>query len=392
MYSGDAARRAIAPELPVLAELRRELHRAPSLSGEEQPTAKELLSWLGENAPAHTVEGLGGSGIAAVYGGQGSGPTVLLRAELDALPIQEPEGFPHGSKIPGVAHKCGHDGHMAILAGVARLLSRAPPQAGRVVLLFQPAEETGEGARAVVRDPKFAEIAPDYAFALHNLPGFPAASIAVREGAFAAASEGLEVWLSGASSHASEPHLGRSPALALSQLIPALFALPAQLLPMDAGAAVAITHANLGEPSFGVAAGEARIRATLRSSESAELERLMSAAERAAEGLGRAHGLEVTLGRHDRFGATENDSAGARLVREAAAGAGLACEALPRPFPWSEDFGEILATCRGAMFGLGAGPACAPLHNEAYDFPDDILEPGVVAMATAASLALGSRS
>ncbi len=388
MFGAEAARRALAQELPALTELRRALHRTPSLSDEEQPTAERLLAWLGEHAPARTVRGLGGAGIAAVYDGAEPGPTVLLRAELDALPIAEPGHLAHASQIPGVSHKCGHDGHMAILAGVAKLVSRSPPAKGRVVLLFQPAEETGTGARAVVQDPKFAEIAPDYAFALHNLPGYPKASIAVRAGAFAAASEGLEIWLAGASSHASEPHLGKSPALALSQLIPALLALPAQLLPMDTGAAVAITHANLGEPSFGIAAGKARVQTTMRSSETADLERLMTAAERAAEGLGAAHGLEVTHARHDRFGATANDDDGARIVREAAKACGLACEGLPGPFPWSEDFGEILGTCRGAMFGVGAGPSCAPLHNEEYDFPDDILESGVLTMTTAASLAL----
>ncbi len=371
-----------------LVTLRRDLHRHPSLSEKEQPTADRLAAWLREHAPGRFVEGLGGAGLAVIYEGSASGPTVLLRAELDALPIAEGGELDHESALPGVSHKCGHDGHMALLAGVASMFSRVPPEAGRVVALFQPAEEIGTGARAVIADPRYAELRPDFAFALHNLPGFPSGAVAVRQGTFAAASEGLEVRLTGASSHASEPHLGTSPALALSQLIQALLALPAQHLPMDGCAAVAVTHARLGEPSFGVAAGDATVQATLRASTTADLQRLMAAAERVAAGLAQAQGLDAACSRHDRFAATVNDPDAVGMIERAASDCELSLAAIEGPFPWSEDFGEFLAGCRGAMFGLGAGPECAPLHNEYYDFPDELLEPGALALAACASIAL----
>ena len=153
-----------------LTSFRRELHRKPELSGEEAETAKTISGALTELAPDHLLSGLGGHGVAAVYDSGRDGPTVLFRAELDALPIKEASGAEWSSETSGKAHLCGHDGHMTMLLALARLLSRRRPQTGRCVLMFQPAEEDGSGARAVVADPKFRNIRPDWAFAIHNEP------------------------------------------------------------------------------------------------------------------------------------------------------------------------------------------------------------------------------
>lgn len=160
---------------------RRKLHAMPELSGQEIRTAEELRACLATMRPDRIIAGLGGHGVAAVYQGADPGPTVLFRAELDALPITEETGLGHRSTIAGKAHLCGHDGHMATLAALARGLGRQRPRRGRVVLLFQPAEETGAGAAAVLADPCFAAIAPDVSFSYHNMPGLPLGRVALAD-------------------------------------------------------------------------------------------------------------------------------------------------------------------------------------------------------------------
>lgn len=142
---------------------RHHLHRNPEVSGQEAETAVAVADRLANHGPDRILRGLGGYGVAAVFDGPEPGPTVLLRCELDALPILEIGKVPHRSRIDGRAHLCGHDGHSAILTLVAAHLARQRPSRGRVVLLFQPAEETGAGAAAVIADPAFAEFSPDFA-------------------------------------------------------------------------------------------------------------------------------------------------------------------------------------------------------------------------------------
>ena len=154
-----------------LIEIRKKLHRNPELSGNEKDTSKLIKSLMITYRPDRIIEGLGGFGLAVVFNGKQAGPSVMFRCELDALPILENSKIPHQSDNHGVAHKCGHDGHMTIMIGLAEAIFHDPPEKGRVILLFQPAEENGEGALAVIRDNKFRDIEPEYIFALHNLHG-----------------------------------------------------------------------------------------------------------------------------------------------------------------------------------------------------------------------------
>lgn len=157
-------------DLEDLTAFRRHLHSRPELSGEESETALLVQEALASTTPASILSGLGGHGVAAVYEGAEPGPTVMIRSELDALPIFELSDIPHRSVVPGKAHLCGHDGHSTILLGLARQLQRKPPRCGRVVLLLQPAEETGAGARAVLADPRFEQIRPEWSFSLTTCP------------------------------------------------------------------------------------------------------------------------------------------------------------------------------------------------------------------------------
>ncbi|MDP3379657.1 MAG: M20/M25/M40 family metallo-hydrolase, partial [Brevundimonas sp.] len=188
-------------DIAELTDWRRELHRFPEVSRDEAGTAARVVAALGALGPDQVLTGLGGHGVAAVFTGRDPGPTVLFRAELDALPIEELSDAPHRSTIPGKGHLCGHEGHMTLLMGLGRLLARNRPARGRVVLLFQPAEEDGSGAAAVVADPAFAAIKPDWAFAIHNLPGLPLGHGALSAGVVNCASLGLKTTLTGKTAH-----------------------------------------------------------------------------------------------------------------------------------------------------------------------------------------------
>lgn len=194
-----------------LIELRHDLHRHPEISGEEKETARRVRAFLEQAPPERLLAGLGGHGVAAVYDSGRSGPSVLIRSEIDALPIHEKGEVEYRSSVDGKGHLCGHDGHSTILTALALGLARQRPETGRVILLFQPAEETGAGAAAVIADPRFAEIKPDYSFSLHNLPGLPFGHVSVVEGPVNCASRGIKITLAGKTAHASSPEHGISP-------------------------------------------------------------------------------------------------------------------------------------------------------------------------------------
>lgn len=368
-------------ETDTLVELRRRLHRQAELSSREEKTAELVDLFLGSCRPDRVLRGLGDGthrshGAAYVFEAESPGPTVLLRCELDALPIAETIELDHASRSPGVSHKCGHDGHMAIVAGVAASLARRGPIRGRAVLLFQPAEETGEGAARVLTDTRLAGLAPDAAVALHNLPACPLGQVVLRRGAFNCASVGLVARLEGESSHAAEPEQARSPAAALARLLDDLPALAARE-PPDAGALLTITHASLGEPTLGITPGEATLMATLRASSDGLLGELARRSEDRIREAAASCGLEVSLERREPFRACCNAPHLVDAVGRAADALGLPVRELEQPLRWSEDFAEFGVRYPSVLFGLGAGLDQPPLHSPAYDFPDALLPIGV---------------
>ncbi|MBR9842352.1 MAG: amidohydrolase [Rhodobacteraceae bacterium] len=369
---------ALTPEdIAALTTLRHDLHRHPELSGQETETAARICAALSGTVPDEVLTGLGGHGIAALYGGTEAGPTVLLRCELDALPIEELSDSAHRSTIPGKGHLCGHDGHMAILMGVARHLSRNRPQKGQVILLFQPAEEDGSGAAKVLEDPNFSALSIDYALSLHNMPGIPLGHVALEEGPANCASCGLEIRLSGRTAHASQPETGTPPTPAIAALISALTALsnPTPEDPTDFALAT-ITHIRVGEPAFGVAPGDGTLWVTLRSLTDAGMDHLCQEAEAAVETLAKAHGLTATLGYHDHFRACRNDPEATAALDRAIRRLGLPKEPGHLPMRASEDFGRFADISKSAMFLLGSGTDSPALHNPDYDFPDALIPIG----------------
>ncbi len=368
----------LAPKLnSQLTALRRQLHARPELSGNEEETAAKIFRQLEALQPESIVTGLGGYGLSAIFEGEQEGPTVMFRAELDGLPIHETNGFKHRSVYEGRGHKCGHDGHMTILVGLGKLLAQRRPARGRVVLLFQPAEETGEGAERVLNSPAFESLTPDYIFALHNLPGFPAGQIVLRQGPFSAAVKSLIVKLHGKTAHAGEPEQGVNPAAAIAEILN----LAGELTEPDRNspdfAIVTPVHVTMGEKAYGVSAGYGEVHFTIRTwrqKDMAELSRnLISRIKTRAK----AHGLRCQTQWLQVFRTTRNDKKASAILESAVRRQGMDYLTPEFPFRWGEDFGLFTQRFRGALFGLGAGEKHPALHNPDYDFPDGLIGKGV---------------
>ncbi len=359
-----------------LVEFRQELHTHPELSGKEEATAQRILNYLKDLKPDEIIQNIGGNGIAIVFKGQEEGPSVLFRADMDALPIREINSFKHKSVVNGVSHKCGHDGHMAIVAGLADAFSKNPPQKGQAILLFQPAEENGEGAHLVVNDKNFKKLKIDYVFALHNLPGFPKGRVILRKNTFSAASKGIIIKLSGKTSHAAEPENGISPAIAMSNIVKELTLLPTEDRFSDF-TLVTVIYARLGEVAFGTSPGEAEIMATIRSYSNADMEILTERAETIIKENTFRHRLKYELSYTEEFPATVNNNDLVDVINDLANENKIDTEELAHPFRWSEDFAHFTQKYKGVLFGIGSGTEHPQLHNPDYDFPDDIIETGV---------------
>jgi amidohydrolase len=361
-----------------LSAFRKFLHQNAELSGMEKNTADILISKLQEFHPDELITGIGGYGIAAIFNGKESGKTILFRADMDALPIAESNDFEHISMNTDVGHKCGHDGHMTILIGLADVISNIRNNLkGTVILLFQPAEETAEGAKRVLEDPKWDKIKPDYVFALHNLPGFQSKSIIMREGIFSSASKGAIFKLRGETSHAAHPENGRSPLLSMLSLIQGLIAIPAQYTKFSNAAMITIIHAKLGEVAFGTSPGYAEVMATLRSHYNQDMDIMIEKAQKLLLALGDLYDLKTEFELTEEFPATENDISATDIVKESATVLSMEIISPENPFPWSEDFGYFTEKYRGCLFGLGSGMDHPQLHNSNYDFPDEITQHGI---------------
>ena len=354
---------------------RRKLHTMPEVSREEEATAAEVRAFLAGTRPDSVVSGLGGHGVAVVYESGTPGPTVMFRAELDALPIEEVGGPDYRSQIAGKGHMCGHDGHMTMIAALGRQFGRERPTRGRVVLLFQPAEEDGSGAAAVLADEKFAALKPDYSFSLHNRPGLALGRVWLKDGIINCASRGLKITLTGRTAHASMPETGISPVPAAASLMPALTALSRGSTEAGDLVLATVTHASIGEPAFGIAPGRAEIWVTLRTVTDGEMDALVGAAEALARDAAAVGGLQCAFEYHDVFVHSENHPEAAGLLRAAMDAEGISHDE-GDTMRGSEDFGRFATVSRSAMFFLGAGETVPNLHNPNYDFPDDLIPIG----------------
>lgn len=357
--------------------LRHSLHSQPEVSGKEQLTSNMIAQFLKQYRGLEVLRNVGGSGLLAIHEFGPGGKTILLRCELDALPIQESNDFSHRSQRVGVSHKCGHDGHMAILVKVASRLGALSCVAGRVILLFQPAEETGEGAQAVLNDTVFQRYEPDHVLALHNLPGYDIGSIVLKEGQFNAEVVSVIITLTGRPSHASEPEKGVNPAMAIADIVSAFSELHNPSVDEDMRYLTPV-HIEMGEEAFGISAGSGSVKYTLRTWEKNGLADLLLQVEDLVGEIARRHSLDWSFERTQHFAACYNSKSLSKQVRSVVQALDWQLIEPENAFRFGEDFGLFTQQFDGLMFGLGAGNATPPLHSVDYDFPDELIDIGAM--------------
>jgi len=363
---------------------RHSLHRKPELGFQEQGTAAFVSAQL--EALGLTVHGgIGGTGLVASLR-CGDGPGVIgLRADMDALAMTETGTPAHASEHPGCMHGCGHDGHMAMVLGAAALLTERRDFNGTVRFIFQPAEEHGRGAKAMMADGLFERFPVDAIFGLHNMPGLPLGHFAGRAGGIMAAEDNFEIRITGRGGHAARPHMGVDPLVVAAQIILGLQTIVSRSVDPSATAVVSCTEIESDGirnaiPTTVVLKGDTR-------SYDPAVQALLEARMRTlCEGLAAAQGASVTVSYTHEFSPTVNwveQTAQALRAAEAVVGREQVDSAVA-PMMISEDFGAFLEKVPGAFVFLGAGEEALPLHNSAYDFNDALLPLGAEYFATLA--------
>jgi amidohydrolase len=360
-----------------LVELRRELHAHPELSHGEHRTAERVVAFLRQLGPDRMIEGIGGTGVVATFDSGLPGPVLLFRSELDALPIVEYGVDGHSSTVDGVSHKCGHDGHMAMLCGLAQRLSERRPARGTVHLLFQPAEETGTGAAAVLADPSFDAIRPDFGVAIHNMPGFPLHTLVIKPGSITAAVRSIVVRFAGRTAHASEPEKGENPALAVADVLRGCDELNVNDITSPDFRLITPVHVRIGSVAYGVSAGDGEVHLTIRTVANAGLAALQARIVELAESLAQRDRLGVEVEVAEDFFANMNDPEVTERVLRAAHACGFDVITPEVGLRGGEDFGLFTERFPCCMVLLGAGDDHHPIHNPNYDFPDELIETGV---------------
>jgi len=379
---------AIAGEL---AELRRAIHREPELGLDLPLTQKKVLAAL-DGLPLEIRQGESLSSVTAVLRGARPGATVLLRGDMDALPVAERTGLPYASRIDGVMHACGHDLHTAMLAGAARVLcARRGDLAGNVVFMFQPGEEGAGGAAAMIAEGVLdaAGDRPVAAFGLHVTSSLlPAGMFSTRAGTMMAAADTLEVTVRGRGGHGSQPHRAADPVPAACEIVTALQTLVTRKFDIFDPVVITVGSFHAGTAS-NVIPDEARLSATVRSFSPAARARVQEESLRLVGEVASAHGLSATAEFADPFPMTVNDAAETAFAETAVTGLFGGGRFVTTPFPvaGSEDFSLVLERVPGSFVFLGAtppgaDPATAPFNHSAEAvFDDAVLADGVTLLA-----------
>lgn len=359
-----------------MKSIRKELHAHPEISGCEERTALKIADLLKEIGVHEVHSNFSQHSVLGVIDGKKQGKTTLFRCELDALPIKETNTFDHHSKNSGVAHKCGHDGHMTILLALAEQLVNEPPEKGKFLLLFQSAEETGEGAQNVIESGFLNSFSIDHVIALHNVPGFEKNAIICKKNEFTPSVESFEIQLKGETSHAGEPDKGKNPATCLSEIIHYMQSLHQPDPKKENYFVVAPIHINMGDRAYGTSAGDANIGYTVRTFNHAEFDQQKKRIEEKTKSIAKGQCLDYDITWKEAFAANQNDKKVVETIEETAIELNLKYIEKKNPFDWGEDFGLFTQRYPGAMFGLGSGTDTPPLHDSSYDFPDDIIDTG----------------
>lgn len=364
-------------DIDLLVMFRHDLHQHPELSGMESETMLRISDFLRKHTDASVHTHVGGTGVLAVFDSGKSGPVIGVRADHDALSISEDSGVSYTSRNTGVAHSCGHDGHTAILCGLAIRFTKNPIKFGKLVLIFQPAEETGKGASAIINDPSFSDIGFDSVIGLHNIPGTPLGKVLIREGTMCAASIGMQISFEGISSHSAYPENGRSPVVVLGEVLPALDNIVNSFISSGSFLRTTIAGINIGSDSYGISPGKGKAWLTIRTLDNPTLDLAISEIRSMIESKANDYGISTSVELFEHFEATMNDTQSVRDFVGMLSEHNIQYTIENDPFYWSEDFGRFTTHFDGFFFGLGAGEDCHPLHHQSYDFPDKLIPHGV---------------
>ncbi|WP_044551608.1 M20 aminoacylase family protein [Mesorhizobium japonicum] len=373
-----------------MTDWRRDLHAHPEFGFEEKRTAAFVAAKLREFGLDDVAEGVGGTGVVGTLKRGSGNRAIALRADMDALRISEQSSAPYRSGNPGVMHACGHDGHTAMLLGAAKLLASEGGFDGTVRFIFQPAEEWGRGALAMIDDGLMQRFPFDEIFGLHNMPGLPVGHLETRAGPIMSAEDNFEIMLRGLGGHAARPHSGNETLIAACALVTNLQTIVSRRLSPADIAVVSVTEL-ITDGTRNALPGLARILGDARSFRpevSAEIERQMRTI---AEGTAAAYNVTAEVNYTREFVPLHND---AELVEATFAAAKKVFDprniAVARePMTASEDFARFLDHVPGCFVFLGNGEASAPLHNSSYDFNDDGLVFGAGFHAAIARQRLG---
>lgn len=364
------------PKMTSATEFRHHIHANPELSTFERNTSAYVISALKNLGITKIHQGFSMHSVLAEVDGAESGPTILFRCELDALPIQEDNDFAHRSTQPGVSHKCGHDGHAATMFRFAQKLMEKPLKKGKILLFFQSAEEIGAGAKDAIESGIFKQFKIDYAFAYHNFAGFPMGTIIVKNGLFTPCVESGVFELIGKTSHAAEPSKSLNPALAIAEILQYFDSLNnPDKASTDFFVATPI-HVEMGEKAYGTSAGKATIGYTFRTWENEKFDAMKDKIIQKVDDVSKKYKLEFSSKWLETFNANNNNETAYTEVKIAAKKQKFEILDLEKPFEFGEDFGLFTKKYKGAMFGIGSGINQAPLHSSTFDFPDELLEIG----------------
>lgn len=371
-----------------LVALRRDLHAHPELGFQEQRTSDIVANFL-KQLGIEVHRGIGKTGVVGILKKGSSERMIGLRADMDALPMQDQSGTEWQSRAEQVSHACGHDGHTVMLLGAAEKLARDVSFDGSVCFIFQPAEEGLAGAKAMIDDGLFSRFPCEAVYAIHNWPELPLGQVQTRPGAIMAAADRFDIRVLGGGGHAAQPHLTRDTLLATSELVVQLNTLVSRALDPCETALLTVTRMQ-GGFSHNMIPAEANITGTVRTFSPAAQATIEARLRQMAEHITAAHGLHAEVSYLRYYPATLNSNAEAQFCLQALTQAGITAEAAPQPALTSEDFAFMLQARPGAYLWLGSAP-CKPLHHAAYDFNDALIPHGVNVFVTLIRQALAEK-
>ncbi|GAB5374790.1 MAG: M20 aminoacylase family protein [Acuticoccus sp.] len=367
-----------------ITEWRRDIHQNPEILYEVTRTAAKVADLLRTFGVDQVETGVGRTGVVGVIKGRGSsGQVIGLRADMDALPMSENTGKPWASKVPGKMHACGHDGHTAMLLGAAKYLAETRNFDGTVVVIFQPAEEGGAGAQAMIDDGLITRYGIQRVFGMHNFPGMPVGTFGLRTGAMMASADRLRITIEGIGGHAARPNMSRDPIVAGSAIVMAAQSIVSRSADPLEAAVVSLTVFNAGSAD-NIIPQSALLRGTVRTLKPEVRDMVEARLNEIVTQVGAAYGVRAELEYRRDYPVTMNDPAEAVHVGDIAARV-VGEQNVDRnivPTMGGEDFSFMLNTVPGAFIFAGVGEDVANLHNEAYDFNDELIPVGCSYWAT----------